>query len=136
MSFNTPLLSQPSNLSPSTESVGAEAGVVVLNNKRYIPENLTHRKRQRTSWVGDYGRFLVEADAGADGRATIPFWICAKCEDTDKLFRADSTSSIMILTAGCSRPPLHKTNNLVNEKMRSTSARVSFGRFRIPGPGG
>ncbi|KAK3307655.1 uncharacterized protein B0T15DRAFT_530765 [Chaetomium strumarium] len=60
---------------------------VRLHGRNYILEDWLHRKRPRTSWIGDHGRFLSEVIGGRDvGR----FWCCGYC---GQIFAAKATSS-------------------------------------------
>ncbi|KAK4234939.1 hypothetical protein C8A03DRAFT_37250 [Achaetomium macrosporum] len=60
---------------------------VRLHGKTYILEEWLHRKRPRTSWIGDHGRFLTEVVGGRD---VGPFWCCGYC---GQVFAAKATSS-------------------------------------------
>ncbi len=60
---------------------------ILLNNKRYILEDWTARKRGRKSWIAEHGSFLVEV---ISGKTEATYWCCTYC---NKVFAATATTN-------------------------------------------
>jgi hypothetical protein len=60
---------------------------VRLHARNYILEEWLHRKRPRTSWISEHGRFLIEV---IGGRNEGHYWCCGYC---GQIFAAKATSS-------------------------------------------
>ena len=67
-----------------------ELPVVVLQGKRYVKEEHTHRKRKRNAWVKDHGIYLILLP-----EKTKTFWLCRQYDENHKivLLAAASTNS-------------------------------------------
>ncbi|KAK4118217.1 hypothetical protein N657DRAFT_404933 [Parathielavia appendiculata] len=68
----------------------AQLPTIQSGRRRFVLERFLHKRTVRTSWISQYGIFIVEIGvATAEGRQPV-FWCCSFC---DKLYNAVATTT-------------------------------------------